>query len=68
MDFDVGGAEGEEPAPSSLSTVTGHAVEFIDKLAARYTGEGRHSQDVGSVQANLPAPKHRLVYYYGERA
>lgn len=64
--MDIERAASEEPAPSELNTIqTGHSVEISkEKLVARYTGEGRHNNDVGGVQANRPVPSKRLVYYY----
>lgn len=52
--------------PYELNTAaTGHGVEIgRDKLSVRYHADGRHSNDVGAVQANLPVPTKRLVYYY----
>jgi len=35
-----------------------------DKLTLRYVGEARHTNDVGSIQANRPAPPHALLYYF----
>lgn len=35
-----------------------------DKLSVKYNGDARHANDVGSIQANRPAPKDRLIYYY----
>lgn len=57
--------EGEEE-PTYLNTSTcGHfLVISTDKLTARYTGEGRHGNDVGAIQGNRPAPCHRLLYYF----
>ncbi|KAJ9520786.1 hypothetical protein QJQ45_013966 [Haematococcus lacustris] len=56
----------QEPAPSELNIVeTGYGVEVQrDRLSVKYVGEGRHSLDVGAVQANHPVPAHQLVYYY----
>ena len=30
----------------------------------RYTGPGRHGNDVGSIQGNYPVPKAQVVYYF----
>ena len=30
----------------------------------RYTGQGAHNNDVGAIQGDHPAPRHRRVYYY----
>mmetsp|Transcript_7126 Transcript_7126/g.20115 ORF Transcript_7126/g.20115 Transcript_7126/m.20115 type:complete len:488 (-) Transcript_7126:361-1824(-) len=58
------GAE-PEPAPSEFSTTTTSFLEVRnDKLSIKYTGNASHSNDVGSIQANRPLPKDRLVYYY----
>ncbi|GFH07053.1 uncharacterized protein HaLaN_01799, partial [Haematococcus lacustris] len=56
----------QEPVPSELNIVeTGYGVEVQrDRLSVKYVGEGRHSLDVGAVQANHPVPAHQLVYYY----
>ena len=35
-----------------------------DKLTARYTGQGAHSNDVGALQGDHPVPRRRRVYYY----
>lgn len=35
-----------------------------DKLSVRYVGDGRHDNDVGSIQANRPVPNQQLVYYF----
>jgi len=35
-----------------------------DKLSVRYEGEGLHGNDVGSIRANHPVPKNRLIYYF----
>lgn len=35
-----------------------------DKLSVRYTGNGLHDNDVGSIQANAKVPRRQLVYYY----
>ena len=56
----------QEPAPSELNPANcGSFLDITkDKLTARYAGNGAHSNDVGSVQANHPVPRKRLVYYY----
>ncbi len=30
----------------------------------RYTGQGAHNNDVGAIQGDHAAPRHRRVYYY----
>jgi hypothetical protein len=35
-----------------------------DRLSLRYTGDGRHGNDVGSIQANRPVPCQQLLYYF----
>ena len=35
-----------------------------NKLVVKYTGPGRHGNDVGSIQGNFPVPKQRVVYYF----
>eukprot|EP00242_Pyramimonas_sp_CCMP2087_P016646 CAMPEP_0198207392 /NCGR_PEP_ID=MMETSP1445-20131203/10846_1 /TAXON_ID=36898 /ORGANISM="Pyramimonas sp., Strain CCMP2087" /LENGTH=406 /DNA_ID=CAMNT_0043880401 /DNA_START=223 /DNA_END=1439 /DNA_ORIENTATION=+ len=56
----------EEEAPTELNTLNfGNFLEVsTDKLSVRYVGEGAHSNDVGSIQANRPAPSQQLVFYY----
>lgn len=56
----------EEPEPTELCTNSvGHAIVVErDRLTVRYTGDGRHTSDVGAVQANRPVPKRRLIYYF----
>ncbi|KAJ7522175.1 hypothetical protein O6H91_19G086200 [Diphasiastrum complanatum] len=65
-DEDLDMEEEEEASPTHLNTSTcGHfLVVSTDKLSARYTGEGRHGNDVGAIQGNRPAPSRRLVYYF----
>ena len=40
---------------------------YKDKLTVKYTGDGRHDNDVGSIQANRKVPREQLVYYYEMR-
>ena len=47
----------------SASSTPGMQVDK-DKLTARYTGQGAHSNDVGALQGDHPVPRHRRVYYY----
>ncbi|XP_002992236.2 ran-binding protein M homolog [Selaginella moellendorffii] len=56
----------EEEAPSFLNTNNcGHFLGIsMDKLTAKYNGEGKHGNDVGAVQGNRPAPSRRLCYYF----
>ena len=54
----------EEPTQLNTSTCSLYLVVSTDKLTARYTGDGRHGNDVGAIQANRPAPCHRLLYYF----
>ncbi|KAK9806165.1 hypothetical protein WJX72_003712 [[Myrmecia] bisecta] len=35
-----------------------------DKLTVRYTGNGAHTNDVGSIQGNRPVPRKQLLYYF----
>jgi hypothetical protein len=37
-----------------------YAVVSRDRLSARYVGKGNHAQDVGTVKANRPLPKHQV--------
>ena len=30
----------------------------------RYTGNGAHGNDVGSIQGNLPVPNKQSIYYF----
>lgn len=51
--------------PNALNTSNhGHGLAFDSALSVRYTTDGRGTNDVGSVQANKPAPCNRLIYYY----
>ena len=47
---------------------SGHQEHFIqvlrDKLTIKYVGRGNHVNDVGSVQTDLPAPRHRRIFYF----
>ncbi|KAK1276438.1 hypothetical protein QJS04_geneDACA011112 [Acorus gramineus] len=65
---DVDMADGEaEEVPSHLNTKNssaGFVVVSTDKLSVKYTSCNLHGHDVGSVQANCPAPSRRLVYYF----
>ncbi|GAQ84119.1 spla ryanodine receptor domain-containing protein [Klebsormidium nitens] len=56
----------EEEAPSELNTRNygGFLEVGKDKLSVRYTGHGQHGHDVGSIQANRPVPRERLLYYF----
>jgi hypothetical protein len=58
--------EEAEEAPSELNTRNygGFLEVGKDKLSVRYTGHGQHGHDVGSIQANRPVPKARLLYYF----
>lgn len=64
MEDDLG--DPQEPLPSELDPSTrGSFLEVQkNKLSVRYTGPGVHQNDVGSIQANRPVPRRRLVYYY----
>ena len=59
-------AEQSEPAPTHLDPATrGSYLEVQkDKLSMRYTGTGQHQNDVGSILANRPVPRRRMVYYF----
>ena len=35
-----------------------------DKRSVRYTGDGKHGNDVGSIQGNLPVPHNQSIYYF----
>lgn len=58
--------EEDEEAPSHINTTK--SLQFLaistDKLSAKYTGEGKHANDVGAVQGNRPAPVRRMLYYF----
>lgn len=56
----------DDPVPTELNTSNhGPSLEIgKDKLTVRYTGDGRHPNDVGAIQANLPLPTNQLVYYF----
>lgn len=59
--------EGPEGSfPTELNTKnTGSFLEISrDKRTVRYTGQGSHDNDVGSVQANFGVPSNLSVYYY----
>ncbi len=58
--------DSEELGPTELCTSSvGHAILIDrDRLTVRYTGDSRHSNDVGAVQANRPVPKRRTLFYY----
>lgn len=56
-----------EEAPMELDTVScagGYSIVGADKLSVRYPNAHLHGHDVGSVQANKPAPTKRLIYYF----
>uniref|UniRef100_A0A7N0RDZ8 Uncharacterized protein n=1 Tax=Kalanchoe fedtschenkoi TaxID=63787 RepID=A0A7N0RDZ8_KALFE len=56
-----------EGCPTELNTFNssgGFMVVSNDKLSVQYTTVNLHGHDVGVVQANLPAPVKRLVYYF----
>jgi hypothetical protein len=43
----------------------GHNLDISsDKLVVRYTGDARHSNDVGAIQAATPVPTDCLVFYF----
>eukprot|EP00879_Flechtneria_rotunda_P010946 GHRR01011438.1.p1 GENE.GHRR01011438.1~~GHRR01011438.1.p1 ORF type:complete len:110 (+),score=15.22 GHRR01011438.1:182-511(+) len=52
--------------PTELNTGNhGPGLEIgKDKLSIRYVGEGRHGNDVGSIQASKPVPTQQLLYYF----
>lgn len=58
--------ERAELPPTELNTaVTGYGLEVSkDKLTVRYTADGRHSNDVGAIQANVPVPLRTAVFYF----
>ncbi|KAG8071042.1 hypothetical protein GUJ93_ZPchr0006g44393 [Zizania palustris] len=56
-----------EPEPSELNTTNSSglfAVVSTDRMSVKYLGVNQHGHDVGVVQANLPAPTRRAVYYF----
>ena len=59
-------AEEEEEMPTHINTTKSLQSLLIstDKLLARYTGDGKHGNDVGVVQGNHPAPVRRTLYYF----
>jgi hypothetical protein len=52
--------------PSELNTsMHGPSLEISkDRLCAKYNGDARHANDVGSIQANRPVPLNQRLYYY----
>ncbi|MCO5580707.1 hypothetical protein L7F22_034577 [Adiantum nelumboides] len=58
--------EEEEEAPTHINTKRSlqFLVVSVDKLSAKYTGEGQHANDVGAFQGNRPAPVRRILYYF----
>lgn len=58
--------EEEEEAPTHINTKRSlqFLVVSVDKLSAKYTGEGQHGHDVGAFQGNRPAPVRRILYYF----
>ncbi|KAH6558371.1 hypothetical protein KP509_1Z067400 [Ceratopteris richardii] len=58
--------EEEEEAPTHINTKRSlqFLVVSVDKLSAKYTGDGKHANDVGAIQGNRPAPVRRLLYYF----
>ncbi|XP_057829460.1 ran-binding protein M homolog isoform X2 [Cryptomeria japonica] len=56
----------EEEVPTHLNTNdTGpYLVVSADNLFVKYIGRGRSDYDVGSLQANCPAPIKKLLYYF----
>ncbi|KAK4284959.1 hypothetical protein QN277_001719 [Acacia crassicarpa] len=57
----------DEEAPTELNTINssgGFLVVSQDKLSIKYTSVDLHGHDVGVIQANKPAPRKRLVYYF----
>lgn len=56
-----------EPEPSHLNTINSSGLFHIvstDKLSVQYVGIHKHGHDVGTVQANCPAPTKRFAYYF----
>uniref|UniRef100_A0A383VPB8 B30.2/SPRY domain-containing protein n=1 Tax=Tetradesmus obliquus TaxID=3088 RepID=A0A383VPB8_TETOB len=53
-------------APDAFNTAQhGPGLEIgKDKLSIRYVGDGRHDNDVGSIQGNRPVPTQQLLYYF----
>src|SRR5690349_7051400 len=56
----------EQPSPSELNTSNhGPGLEVSkDRLTVRYTGEGRHNNDVGAIQGHRPIPTQQMLYYF----
>ena len=55
---------GVSVSPASAHSSTPGMQVDKDKLTARYTGQGAHSNDVGALQGDHPVPRRRRVYYY----
>jgi hypothetical protein len=53
-------------APDAFNTAQhGPGLEVgKDKLSLRYVGDGRHDNDVGSIQGNRAVPTEQLLYYF----
>eukprot|EP00882_Tetradesmus_deserticola_P015836 GHRQ01016884.1.p1 GENE.GHRQ01016884.1~~GHRQ01016884.1.p1 ORF type:complete len:209 (+),score=72.32 GHRQ01016884.1:270-896(+) len=53
-------------APDAFNTAQhGPGLEIgKDKLSLRYVGDGRHDNDVGSIQGNRAVPTQQLLYYF----
>ena len=50
---------------SILSSMHGPNLEISkDRLCVNYSGDARHANDVGSIQANRPVPLNQRVYYF----
>lgn len=59
--------DNNEESPTELNTFNssgGFMIVSTRKLSVRYTSVGLHGHDVGVVQANVPAPVKRIVYYF----
>jgi Ran-binding protein 9/10 len=56
----------DENRPADLNTRrAGPGLDVDkDKLVIKYTGAGRHANDVASIQSNKPAPLDCRVYYF----
>lgn len=56
-----------EEEPSYLNTFNSSGMfqmVSMDKMSVQYVGSSQHFYDVGTVQANCPAPIRRIAYYF----
>ena len=63
---DAGADADAPPAPAELNTKSyGNFIKVSpSKRIVTYVGTGRHSNDVGAIQADHPVPTSRLIYYF----